>query len=84
MTDLHYVAAQLQLQYQLTTNNFILLRGAWSQHDDHLADILRHSGDWGVQAAYCYRTMFGPLGASLGWASEQRDLSLMINLGFEF
>ncbi|WP_262280008.1 patatin-like phospholipase family protein [Hallella absiana] len=84
MTDLHYVAAQLQLQYQLTTNNFILLRGAWSQHDDHLADILRHSGDWGVQAAYCYRTMFGPLGASLGWASAQRDLSLMINLGFEF
>lgn len=84
MTDLHYVAAQLQLQYQLTTNNFILLRGAWSQHDDRLADILRYKGDWGVLAAYCYRTMFGPLGASLGWASPQRDLRLMVNLGFEF
>ena len=84
MTDLHYVAAQLQLQYQLTTNNFILLQGAWSQHDDRLADILRQKGDWGVQAAYYYRTMFGPLGASVGWASEQRDLRLMVNLGFEF
>lgn len=84
MTDLHYVAAQLQLQYQLTTNNFLLLRGAWSQHDDRLADILRYKGDWGVLAAYCYRTMFGPLGASLGWASPQRDLRLMVNLGFEF
>ena len=84
MTDLHYVAAQLQLQYQLTTNNFILLRGAWSQHDDRLADILRYKGDWGVLAAYCYRTMFGPLGASLGWASPQHDLRLMVNLGFEF
>ena len=84
MTDLHYVAAQLQLQYQLTTNNFILLQGAWSQHNDRLADILRQKGDWGVQAAYYYRTMFGPLGASVGWASEQRDLRLMVNLGFEF
>ena len=84
MTDLHYVAAQLQLQYQLTTNNFLLLRGAWSQHDDRLADIQRYKGDWGVLAAYCYRTMFGPLGASLGWASPQRDLRLMVNLGFEF
>ena len=84
MTDLHYVAAQLQLQYQLTTNNFLLLRGAWSQHDDRLADILRYKGDWGVLAAYCYRTMFGPLGVSLGWASPQRDLRLMVNLGFEF
>lgn len=84
MTDLHYVAAQLQLQYQLTTNNFILLRGAWSQHDDRLADILRYKGDWGVLAAYCYRTMLGPLGASLGWASPQHDLRLMVNLGFEF
>lgn len=84
MTDLHYMAAQLQLQYQLTTNNFLLLRGAWSQHDDRLADILRYKGDWGVLAAYCYRTMFGPLGASLGWASPQRDLRLMVNLGFEF
>lgn len=84
MTDLHYVAAQLQLQYQLTTNNFLLLRGAWSQHDDRLADILRYKGDWGVLATYCYRTMFGPLGASLGWASPQRDLRLMVNLGFEF
>lgn len=84
MTDLHYVAAQLQLQYQLTTNNFFLLQGAWSQHNDRLADILRQKGDWGVQAAYYYRTMFGPLGASVGWASEQRDLRLMVNLGFEF
>lgn len=84
MTDLHFVAAQLQLQYQLTTNNFLLLRGAWSQHDDRLADILRYKGDWGVLAAYCYRTIFGPLGASLGWASPQRDLRLMVNLGFEF
>lgn len=84
MTDLHYVAAQLQLQYQLTTNNFILLQGAWSQHNDRLADILRQKGDRGVQAAYYYRTMFGPLGASVGWASEQRDLRLMVNLGFEF
>lgn len=84
MTDLHYMAAQLQLQYHLTTNNFLLLRGAWSQHDDRLADILRYKGDWGVLAAYCYRTMFGPLGASLGWASPQRDLRLMVNLGFKF
>ena len=84
MTDLHFVAGQLQLQYQLTTNNFVLLRGAWTQHDDRLADILRHDGDWGVQAAYCYRTMFGPLGASLGWASMQHDLRLTVNLGFEF
>lgn len=84
MTDNHLVACQLKLQEQLTTNNFILLKAAGAQHADKPRHLLRHGPMLGYQLAYYYRTLFGPVGASLSYSNHTDELNFFINLGFEF
>lgn len=38
----------------------------------------------GFQTAYYYRTMFGPVGATLGWSDKTHRVNFFINLGYEF
>lgn len=82
--DNHFVACQLRLQAQLSTNNFVLFKTAGAQHSNRLSDILDHGPMLGYQLAYYYRTIFGPVGATLGWSDETHRPNFFINLGFEF
>ena len=83
-TDLHFIALQLQAQQRIATNNFILLRLAAAQHADEFKDILQQQTMLGAQLAYYYNTLFGPLGATLGYSNKSKQLNFYINLGFEF
>jgi NTE family protein len=83
-TDPHFLACQLKLQEQLATNNFILLKIAGAQHADKLRNLFKHSLMRGYQLAYYYRTVFGPVGATLGYSNLTDELNFFINLGFEF
>lgn len=83
-TDPHFAACQIKLQEQLTTNNYILLRIAGAQHADKLHNLLDHSPILGCQAAYYYRSMFGPIGGSLSYSNRTKKPNFFINLGFEF
>jgi NTE family protein len=38
----------------------------------------------GIQGAYYYNTIFGPLGASLGYSNHTKKGYFFINLGYEF
>ena len=38
----------------------------------------------GVQGSYYYNTIFGPVGASLGYSNRTKELYFYINLGYEF
>lgn len=84
MADPHVVACQLKLQGQLTTNNFLIFSMVSAQHADAPRELLRHAPLLGAQVAYYYRTMFGPMGASLGYSNHTDRLSFYINLGFVF
>lgn len=83
-TDPHFVACQIKLQEQLTTNNYILLKIAGAQHADKPRNLLDHSPVLGCQVAYYYRSMFGPVGGSLSYSNLTKKPSFFINLGFEF
>ena len=83
-TDLHFIALQLQAQQRIATNNYILLRLAAAQHADEFKDILQQRTMLGAQLAYYYNTLFGPLGATLGYSGKTKQLNFYINLGFEF
>ncbi len=83
-TDLHFIALQLQAQQRIATNNYILLRLAAAQHADEFKDILQQKTMLGAQLAYYYNTLFGPLGATLGYSGKTKQLNFYINLGFEF
>ena len=82
--DNQFVAAQLQGQQRLGKNHYILLRVACAQQSDKVKDLLDSRTIIGVQGAYFYNTMFGPLGATLGYSNRTKEVYLYLNLGYEF
>ena len=80
----HFVAAQFQAQQRIGKNNYVLLRVAGGQQSDKLKEILDYRTMLGIQGAYYYNTMFGPLGATLGYSNHTKKAYFFINLGYEF
>ena len=80
----HFVAAQLQAQQRIGNSNYVLLRVAGAQQADHLKEIIDHRTLLGVQAAYYYNTMFGPIGATLGYSNRTKEPYFYLNIGYEF
>jgi len=82
--DHQFVAVQLQAQQRLGTNNYILLRLAGAQHADKVKNLLNRRTLLGAQAAYYYNTMFGPVGATVGYSNRTKKPYFYLNLGYEF
>ena len=82
--DHQFVAAQLQAQQRIGTNSYVLLRMAGAQQSAKTKELFDHRTMLGGQIAYYYNTMFGPLGASLGYSNRTKKPYLYINLGYEF
>ena len=82
--DNQFVAAQLQAQQRMGTNHFVLLRVACGQQADKVKNLLEKRTKIGVQAAYYYNTIFGPLGGTLGYSNHTKELYFYLNLGYEF
>ena len=78
------LAAQLQLQQQLSTSHYVTVRVALAQHNNDLADLFDHGPMFGCNFSYAYNTMFGPLGATLGYSGHTDRLNFFINMGFQF
>ena len=78
------LAAQLQLQQRMGKNHYVLLRLAAGQQAGKVSELFDYSTMIGVQGAYYYNTMFGPLGATLGYSNHTKKGYFFINLGYEF
>ena len=78
------LACQLRAQQRIADNNYVILRVAAAQHADKLRDMLKRRTLTGCELAYFYDSMFGPLGASLGYSSKTREAYFHINLGYQF
>ena len=82
--DHQVVAAQLQAQQRIGSNNYVLLRLAGAQVASKPGEIFDNGTLLGVQAAYYYNTIFGPLGATFGYSNHTKAPYLYLNLGYEF
>ena len=82
--DPFLVATQLQFQQRMGKNNYVLLRTAAAQQAEKFEDLLDHSTLLGTSLSYYYNTMFGPLGASIGYSNKTREPYFYVNLGFVF
>jgi NTE family protein len=80
----HFVAAQLQMQQRFGTNHYVLFRFAGAQHADDMKHLLDRHTLLGAQLAYYYNTMFGPVGASIGYSNRTKKPYLFLNIGYEF
>ena len=82
--DHQFVAAQLQAQERIGSNIYLLLRVAAAQRSKELKELFDYSTMIGVQGAAYYNTMFGPVGATLGYSNHTKKVYFFINLGYEF
>lgn len=82
--DHQFAALQLQAQQRIGNNNYVLLRLAGGQQADKLRNMFDNKTLIGAQLAYYYNTMFGPLGATLGYSNHTKSPYIFINLGYEF
>lgn len=79
-----FIAVQLQAQQRIANNHYILFKLAAGQEADKLKDIFDTGTLLGGQIAYYYNTIFGPLGASLGYSNRTKKPDFFLNLGYEF
>ena len=79
-----FVAVQLQGQFRIATNNYVLLRVAVAQQAEKLKELFDHKTLYGIQGAYYYKTMFGPLGATFGYSNRTKKPYFFLDLGYEF
>ena len=79
-----FVAAQLQAQQRIGGNNYVLLRVVGAQQSDHLRSLFDSRTLLGGQIAYYYRTIAGPVGATVGYSNRTKKPYFYLNLGYEF
>ena len=79
-----FIAAQIQGQYRFGSNHYVFLRLAGAQQAEKLKEIFDHKTLLGIQAAYYYKTMFGPLGATFGYSNRTKEPYFYLNLGYKF
>ena len=79
-----FVAAQLQGQLRIGSNHYVLLRWTMGQQSEKLKELFKHKTLYGIQGAYYYKTIFGPLGATIGYSNRTKKPYFFLNLGYEF
>jgi NTE family protein len=79
-----FVALQLQAQERIGTNHILLLRLAGAQQTEEMKELFDDRPLLGAQVGYYYKTMFGPLGGTLGYSNHTKELYFFLNLGYEF
>ena len=79
-----FVAAQLQAQERIGTKAYILLRVAAAQKARELKELFDYRTMLGVQGAFYYNTMFGPVGVTVGYSNRTKEPHFYLNLGYEF
>jgi len=80
----HVLALRLQAQQRIGGSHYVLFRATLAQHAHDIGDILKTKTLMGYQLAYFYKTMFGPLGATVGYTNRTKSPAFYINLGYDF
>jgi NTE family protein len=79
-----FLAAHIQAQQRIGSNNYILFKVATGQHAEKLRELLDSRTLIGVQGSYFYNTMFGPVGAVVGYSNRTKSPYVYLNIGFVF
>ncbi len=82
--DKNVLVAGLKVQQRLFKEHYIMVKGHVAQQNNKLGDIFDGKPIWGAQIGYAYNSILGPLGGSLSWSNFTKQVSIYINLGFEF
>lgn len=78
------LVGQLLAQQRIMDNNYVFARLSFGQRGERLRDLFKTGPMTGCELAYFYNSMFGPIGASLGYSSRTKEPYFYVNLGFQF
>ena len=78
-----FMAASIKVQQRIADNNYVILTGTFATNGDKLGSVF-DSFIHGYRIDYAYNSLFGPLGASLGYSSRTNEPYFYINLGYVF
>jgi len=79
-----FAAVQLQAQLRIARSHYLLVKASIAQHADELENLLETKTMLGNQFSYYYNSMFGPIGASIGYSNRTKTPYFYINLGYDF
>ena len=82
--DKNVFVAGVKVQQRLFKEHYMMVKGHVAQQSNKLGDLFDGKSIWGVQLAYSYNSILGPLGGSLSWSNFTKQVYPYINLGFEF
>ena len=80
----YFVGAQLQLQYRIRNNHYLLARIAAAHHSEALTDMVHLPTLFGAQFGYSYNTLFGPIDLRVGFSNRTEKVYLFLNIGHRF
>ena len=79
-----FLAVQFLAQQRIGTNNYVVFKVAGAQQADKVKRLLENRTILGVQGSYFYNTMFGPVGAMVGYSNRTKKPYIFLNIGFVF
>ena len=79
-----FVAAGAKIQERIMDNNYIVARFALALDSNKMRSILDHKLNYGLSVGWYYDSLFGPVGASLGYSNITESADLYVNIGFVF
>jgi len=82
--DNNFIAVQLKGQQRISKSIFLIGKVNYGKASEKFRDILDGTNFWGAQLGAYYKTMFGPLGAHVGWSNRIKGADFYLNLGYEF
>jgi NTE family protein len=80
----HFAAAQLQLQYRMGKNHYLLFRASAAYNTDDLATLTPEPNFYGLQLGYSYNSIMGPLNLRVGYTTLSEKLYLLVSMGHQF
>lgn len=79
-----FLAAQMQVQFRILSNHYVLMRFAASLANESFEGMFDESPVYGAQLGYSYNTLFGPIDLRLGYSNCTRRPYLLLNIGHIF
>ena len=78
------IGTGIRFQQRLGSIGYLLLKGHVAEHDNSITDLLKDRPLWGIQGAYYYNSLIGPIGAYLSWSNHKNGVTFGLNIGYEF
>ena len=80
----YFAAAQLQLQFNILKNHYVIMRAAAAFHSEELLELALQPVITGMQIGYSYNTLFGPIDLRLGYSNRTKAIHIFLNIGHRF